>query len=219
MQLSSYLRPTAALAASLLLSLTSWAQSKVAVSSGYNDEPREGGSFSGIAYSADSGQPVPWIQSAATSFFGNSATAMAFDPDEDAILLVNDGTSPISLTDATIGAFDLFSLDGITGPVTLNPGWNYILAGVDGSDTFGSPQSIGVTLGGTLYSYTDVVTSQAPNGVLAGADPFIGGAESMPWTAVYTPSSSNTVPDTASTGVLAGIALAGLAALRRKLAR
>jgi hypothetical protein len=184
--------------------------SQVAVSSGYNDEPRNG-----VPFSSGSGQPVPWYGSPDTTFYGNASVAQAYDPDEDAILLENLGATSISLTAASIGSYNLFSLDSISSPVALNPDQFVIIAGVDGSDAFSGVQTVGLTIGGTSYSYSDVTASQAPDGVLDGAMPWIGGAESMPWTSIYAPRISGPpVPDSSSAFWLFGIALCGLAICR-----
>jgi hypothetical protein len=191
------------------------AQSQVQVSTGYNDEPRTGAGFSGVPFGADSGQPDPWYGSTNTTFYGDSGVAQAYDPDEDAILLQNLGSGPIDLTAASMGIYNLFTLDSISGPVELDPGSYVILAGVDGSDIFSGLQTVDLTIGGIDYSYSDVATADAPNGVLDGANPWIGGAESEPWTAIYTPPAAG-APDASSTLLLCGISLSGLAGLHRR---
>lgn len=165
--------------------------SQVQVSSGYNDEPRNG-----FPFSFGSGQPVPWYGSSNVTFYGNTSTAQAYDPDEDAILLQNLGSTPVGLTAASIDTYNLFAFDSITNAsITLNPGNYVILAGPDGSDVLpdSALATIGLTINGTNYSYTDVATKNAPDGVLEGAMPFIGGAESIPWTSVYS-APTNGVP-------------------------
>jgi hypothetical protein len=184
--------------------------SPVAVSFGYNDEPRNG-----VSYSVGSGQPDPWYGSVNTTYYGNAGVAQAYDPDINAILLNNLGGATLFLTAANMGAYDLFSTNGISGPVALNPGANVILAGVDGSDFGGG--TVGLTIGGFSYSYSDVATTDAPFGVLFGASPWIGNSESIPWTSIYTPTSS--VADGGTTAAMLGSALLGLAALRRKFSR
>ncbi len=199
------------------LAVTSRAQSQVAVSTGYNDEPQFGAS-----YGPTSDQPIPWIGSPDTVFYSNPAIdSTSYDPDQDAILLQNLGTSPIDLTAASIvGEYNLFALDDITGPVVLAPGVNVILAGPDGSDVLPATlQTVGLTIGGTSYSYSDVTTAEAPYGVLYGASPWIGGSETQPWTSIYTPPTSSSVPDASSTMLLSGIALSSLAAFRRRFAK
>jgi hypothetical protein len=196
----------------LLAAQAGRAQQDVEVSTGYNDEPRNG-----TPYSVGSGQPIPWYGSPNTTFYGNVGQAAAYDPDEDAILLQNLGGSSVSLTAANMGSYNLFSLDSIGGPVTLAPGQNVILAGVDGSDVFSGVQTVGLTIGGTAYSYSDVATAQAPDGVLFGASPWIGGAETMPWTAIYTPSFS--APDTGPDLVLMVATLLGVCGFSHKLRR
>lgn len=203
--------------AGAVVAATCAAHAQVAVYTGYNDEPRAGGSFSGVPYAADSGQPNPWYGSANTTYYGNAGTAQAFDPDIDAILLQNWGGTAQSLTAASIGGFDLFNIDGIGGPVNLAPGANVILAGVDGSDFFGSLQTVSLTIGGNNYSYLDVALLSAPGGALSGASPWIGGSESEPWTPIHTPTQTNSVPDDCPTLLLTGLALGalGLGKLRR----
>jgi protein with PEP-CTERM/exosortase system signal len=208
------IRSTSVLALGVCLAAIAHAQSKVEVWTGYNDEPRNG-----VSYSIGSGQPNPWIGSADTTFLGNASVASSYDPDEDAILLQNQGASTINLTAASIGAYDLFSLDGVTSPVALDPGAFVILAGIDGSDTFSSVQTVDLTIGGTGYAYTDAAPTPAPDGVLAGANPFIGGAETMPWTPIFVPQTTSGVPDTSSTMLLLGGAAAGLAAIRRRFSK
>jgi hypothetical protein len=194
------------------LAITGARADQVLISTGYNDEPREGGSFSGISYSADSGQPVPWFGSPNTTFFGSASTAQAFDPDEDAILLQNTGATSVTLTAASITGFDLFSLDSIGSPVTLDPGTNVILAGVDGSESLSGLTTVSMTIDGVTYSYSDVITADAPGGVLEGANPFVGEAESIPWTPI------NAVPEPTTYAMFVLGALALVFAKRRRLA-
>jgi hypothetical protein len=184
----------------------------VEISTGYNDEPRNG-----TPYSDGSGQPSPWYGSANTTFYGSVGTAAAYDPDEDAILLQNLGGTSISLTAANIGAYNLFTLNSIGTAVTIAPGQDVILAGVDGSDAFSGLQTVGVTLDGIAYNFSDVTTTEAPGGVLDGASPWIGGAESIPWTAIYTPPSS--VPDNGPGLILTAATLLGVCIFSRKLSR
>jgi hypothetical protein len=181
----------------------------VRISTGYNDEPRNG-----VPYSAGSGQPDPWYGSANTTFYGDAGAAQAYDPDEDAILLQNLGATPLTLTAANIGIYNLFTLDGIGGAVSLAPGQNVILAGVDGSDAFGPLQTVGLTIGGQNYSFSDVATADAPDGVLFGANPWIGGSESIPWTTIYAP--SNGAPDSGSSLALMATTLTGLCGIARR---
>ena len=154
-------------------------------------------------------------KSANVTYFGNAGIAQAYDPDINAILLENMGGSSVSLTAASMGGYDLFTIDSISSSVALSPGAFVILAGVDGSD-LSSLASVGLTIDGFSYSYSDVTTTEAPSGVLFGASPWIGGSESIPWTPIYTPTSS--VPDSGTTAVMLGSALFGLAALRRRFA-
>jgi hypothetical protein len=187
------------------------AAQNVEVSTSYNDGPRNG-----TPYSLGSGQPLPWNGSANTLFYGDVGLANAFDPDEDAILLQNLGGSSISLTAATLGSYNLFTLDSIGGPVTLAPGQNVILAGVDGSDVLSGLQMVGLTMGGTPYSYSDVATTDAPDGVLFGASPWIGGVETIPWTPIYTPRFSTGVPDSGPGLAMMAATLFGVCGLSHK---
>jgi len=152
-------------------------------------------------------------------FYSNpSIDSAAYDPDQDAIMLENLGAAPINLTAASIvSEINPFSLDGITGPVVLDPGVFVVLAGVDGSDVLPSGlQTGGLTIGGIGCDYSDVATAEAPDGVLEGAMPWVGGAETQPWTPIYTPQVANNVPDSSSTMLLTAIALSGLAGIRRR---
>jgi len=182
------------------------AQQDVEVSTGYND--------AGPGTSPYLPVPDPWYGSANTTFYGDAAQAQDGDPDEDAVLFQNLGGTSVSLTAANIGVYDLFSLDSITGPVTLAPGQNVILAGVDGSDIFGSVQTVGLTIGGTAYSYQDVAGPSFGNGALGGNDTYW---ESVPWTPIYTPRFG--VPDESSTLILTVFGLAGLGVCQRRFGR
>jgi len=200
------------LAVMALASVPVRAQQPVQVSTGYQDYPYS-------LVSPDGGNNL-WYGSPNTVFFGSASLAQSGDPDEDAILLQNLGGSSATLSSLTIGSgsFDLFSLDGIGGPVTLAPGTNYIFAGVDGSD-IGFGPGVDLTVNGTLYSYSDTTTGTTTTGgdyVLHG---FPGGDESVEWTPIYTPTTSNSVPDSASTLGLLAAAMAGMVALRYMLAR
>jgi hypothetical protein len=188
------------------------AAQNVEISTGYNDEPRNG-----IPFSSGSGQPQPWYGSPNTTYYGDPGTATAYDPDIDAVLLQNLGGSAVSLTAATMGTYNLFTLDSIGAPITLTPGQNVILAGVDGSDIFSGVQLVDLTLGGTAYDYSDVTTAQAPDGVLDGAMPWIGGAETMPWTPIYTPNFG--VPDSGPGMALTVMTLLGVCGFSYKLRR
>ena len=177
------------------------AQQDVKVSTGYDD--------AGPGTSPYLPVPDPWYGSLNTTFYGNAAQAQDGDPDEDAILLQNLGGSAVSLTAASIGGWDLFAMDSIGGPVTLLAGQYVILAGVDGSDSIGSLQTVSLTLGGIPYSYLDVTGPGFGLGALGGHDTYW---ESVPWTPIYTPNLG--VPDESSTLWLAGISLIGLGVCR-----
>jgi hypothetical protein len=183
-------------------------QSLVAVSTGYYDLPQ--GTIPG-----DLALPSPWINSPNTTFFGDANLATSSDPDEDAILLRNLGSSPVVLSALNIGgAFNLFALDGISGPVSLLAGQNYIFQGVDGSDlSFNSYVSL--TLDGQAYQYTDLVDPvDYPSGVLHGYP--TPSNETVPWTVIYAPTPTTPgVPETSSTLLLITVALGGLGFARR----
>jgi hypothetical protein len=67
--------------------------------------------------------------------------------------------------------------------VALAPGQFYIFAVGDGSDDGLSLQTISATLNGTAYSFADAKTALAPDGVLYGDSPQLGGGdETQPWT-------------------------------------
>jgi hypothetical protein len=169
----------------------------IKVYTGYDD-------FSGVSSPAP---PDPWLGSPNTTFYGNAGQAASFDPDEDAVRFFNTGGTAVTLTAANIGVYDLFALDVVGGPITIGAGQNVILAGVDGSDVFGSVQTVGYTIDGQTHSYQDVVTAADPNGVLAGNSPWINGVETVPWTQI---NPGGGVPDGGSTLVLlllAGVSL------------
>jgi len=200
------------LAALALASVPAHAQQPVQVSTGYQDYPYS-------LNSPDGGNHL-WYGSPNTVFYGDAGQALGTDPDEDAVLLQNLGGSNVTLSSLVIGSgsFDLFSIDSVGGPVTLAPGTNYIFAGVDGSD-IGFGPGVSLTVGGTNYSYLDTTNGTTPTGgdyVLHG---YPGGDESVQWTPIYTPNFSNSVPDQASTLALLTAVMAGLVALRRRLAR
>jgi hypothetical protein len=200
------------LAALSLTSVPTHAQQPVQVSTGYQD-------YANSLNSPEGGNNL-WYGSPNTVYFGSSGAALSSDPDFDAVLLQNLGGSNVTLSSLSIGSgsYDLFSLDSVSGPVTLDPGTNYIFAGVDGSDLNFGP-GVNLTVGGTLYNYLDTTNGTTPtdgNYVLNG---YPGGDESVQWTPIYTPDFSSPVPDTASTlGLLAAV-MAGLVALRRRLAQ
>lgn len=170
--------------------------SQVVVSAGYNDEPRNG-----IPFSPGSGQPSPWCGSINTTFYGDTNAALAYDPDEDAILLQNLGSAPASLTAASVAGYNLFTFDSITNSsIPINPGSDVILAGPDGSDVLAALVPISLTINGVNYSHADVATANAPDGVLDGAMPWIGGCESIPWTAIF-----STIPIGAPVAISLGV--------------
>jgi len=185
----------------------SWAQLDVEVSTGYND--------AGPGTSPYLPPPSPWVGSANTTVYGDQALT-ASDPDIDGILFQNLGATTVNLTAASIGSYDLFSLDGISGPVALAPGANVILTGVDGSDTFSSVQTVGLTIGGTSYSFTDATGPGFADGALQGNAQYW---ESVPWTPIYTPNISSSVPDSGSSLEMMTAAILGVFGLERKLRR
>jgi hypothetical protein len=182
----------------------------VKVSTGYFD-------LSSPVFYAGQTLPDPWYGSPNTTFFGSVGQATSSDPDEDAILLQNLSGSSVTLSALNIGgAFNLFSMNGVAGSVSLAPGQYYIFAGVDGSDT-GFTSVVNLTVGGTAYSYNDVTSVNYPGGALHGYP--VSTNETVPWTPVYTPPSTSNVPDSASTLLLVFGGLAPMLAIRRRLAR
>lgn len=183
---------------------TADAQSMVAVFSGYNDF---------VAVSTRT--PDPWINSPNTTFYFSASTSNpnASDPDMSAIMLLNQGSTAISLTAASLSNFatDLFTFNAISGPISLAPNQNVILGAPDGTDVLSGATMINLTLGGVNYSYADAITAEAPSGVLQGANPWIGGSESQPWTAIYTP-----VPEPSTYAAMLGVAVLGYAVRRRQ---
>ena len=206
-QSTAFSRRLLGCAASGLILIVSQArgQSLVQVSTGYYDLP-PGNGGSNLAL------PSPWVGSSNTVFYGNTSVATSSDPDENAILLQNLGSSPVTLTALNIGStIDLFSAsyDNITGPVTLNPGMSYIFAGVDGSDV-AFTDVVNLTVNGQSYSYNDAVNATYyPSGVLVGFP--VSTDETVPWTVI-----NSAVPEPASDALLLGVAAAGIVAWRRR---
>jgi hypothetical protein len=185
------------------------------VSTGYDDGTGNGGTPI---------PPNPWFGSPNTTFYGNAsdiALAPGSDPDLSGVLFQNVGASPISISDVSITQFDLFTRAGVTGPLILNPGQNFIFADGDGSDTLPANQMVSFVADGVGVAVSDVVTAAAPDGVLLGNIPFINGVETVAWTQVYK-GTSTTVPEP-STWIMmfagfAGLALAGYRTSRKKIA-
>ncbi len=183
----------------------SLSQSLVQVSTGYYDVgPGSGGSNLPL--------PNPWNGSPNTVFFGSNAILSSGDPDVNAILLQNLGTSPLTLSALNVGGtIDLFSspYDNITGTVTLSPGINYIFEGFDGSDV-SFTGVVKLTLNSQLYSYNDAINATYyPNGVLYGFPSSTD--ETIPWIAIYTP-----IPEPATYTALFGLVALGFAAYGRR---
>ena len=161
MKLNQHLLVLAALTAVMSVCST---QAQVVVSGGYNDGP---GSLSDFAL------PNPWYGSPNTTFYGNAATAQAFDPDENAILIQNIGGSPVVISKATMGSLNLFTLDSVGSAITIGAGQSVIFAGNDGSDNHPG-STVSVTIGGIVYNFQD------SNNLLNG-NPHWQVAESEPW--------------------------------------
>lgn len=196
-------------ASHFLLSVTALADSPVQVSTGYYDlAPPIAGNTAAL--------PDPWYGSVNTTFYGSASLAQSGDPDEDAILLQNLGSTPVTLSAADFGGTqNLFTLDSISGSITLNPNQNYILAGVDGSDASFTDQ-VNLTIGGNNYSYNDAVNSvNYPDGVLHGFP--TASDETVSWTPIYTPTFST--PDNSSTLLLAACSIITLGCYQLRLRR
>lgn len=177
--MKSSLRNSFAVAA-VLLAFGSIARADVLVSSGYYDlTPAQSGGGPAV--------PNPWDGSANTTFNGSSgdiSAALSSDPDISALLVQNTGGSSVTLSALSLSSgMNVLSRAGIVGSVTLTPGQNYIFAVGDGSDEGLSSQTISITLNSTGYSFADATDSQAPDGILFGDSPQLGGGdESQPWT-------------------------------------
>jgi hypothetical protein len=173
------------------------ADSTVAVSTGYYDLPQ--GTIAG-----DLALPDPWLGSPNTTFYG--ATSLGWDPDINGVLLRNLGSAAVTLSALTIGGtFDLFALDNIVGPITLLAGQNYVFAGVDGSDE-NFAEFVSLVVDGQAYQYADAFDSTLyPEGVLHGFPSQQN--ETVPWTVIYAPVSTASVPESSATLPLLGLGL------------
>jgi hypothetical protein len=185
------------------------------VSTGYDDGTGGGGTPV---------PPNPWFGSPNTTFYGNAndtADAPTGDPDLSGVLFQNVGATPISISDVSISAFDLFARAGVIGPLVLDPGQNFIFADGDGSDTLPANQTVSFTADGLNIAVADAVTAAAPDGVLLGNIPFLNGVETVAWTQVYK-GTSTAVPEPSTWAMMlagfAGLVLAGYRTSRNKMA-
>jgi len=200
-----------------VLALGSVGRAGIIVSSGYYD-------LSPAASGGGPALPDPWFGSANTTFFGSTAdlaNAVASDPDISALLIQNTGATSVTLSalSLTPSGMDVLAR-ALTpngnlpaGSVTLAAGQNYIFAVGDGSDEGLSGQTISVTLNSTVFNFADVTTTLAPDGVLFGDSPQLGGGdETQPWTQdadLLGGTSASAVPEPSSLTVF-GVCIAGL---------
>jgi hypothetical protein len=182
----------------IVLSMSAVAHADIIVSGGYYD-------LSPAASGGGPPLPNPWFGSANTTFSGSAtdlSDAVASDPDISALLFQNTGATNVTLSALSLSpkVMDVWLRAGDSS-VTLAPGQNYIFAVGDGSDIGLSGQTISATLNGTGYSFADATTSLAPDGVLFGNVPQLGGGdETQPWTqdAVLLHSGTSAVPEPSS---------------------
>jgi hypothetical protein len=210
---------SAALALGFVLTLNSTGRADIIVSSGYYDlSPAQSGGGPPL--------PNPWINSPNTTFYGSNSDvslATTSDPDISGLLIQNTGGTAVTLSALSITALDVLARARTPngnlplGNVTLLPGQNYIFAVGDGSDGGFSGQTIAATLNGINFSFPDVTTAQAPNGVLFGNNPQLGGGdETQPWTQdadLLRPAILATVPEPGSITLL-GLGVIGLLGYR-----
>ena len=174
-------------AAALALLLAGTGRADIIISSGYYDlSPAQSGGGPPL--------PNPWINSPNTTFYGSNSDvslATTSDPDISGLLFQNTGGTAVTLSALSLTPSGMDVLARARTPngnlplgnVTLQPGQNYIFAVGDGSDAGLSGQTINVTLNGMGFSFRDATTAQAPNGVLFGNNPQLGGGdETQPWT-------------------------------------
>ena len=135
------------------LAMAGAARADVVVSAGYFDLPP----IQGVNTNP---LPNPWLGSPNTTFFGNTALAGSGDPDEAALMLFNNGPSPVTLgpglTIGSIQAWDSF----IGAGFSLGSGQSLILSGttttsLDGSDIGLSSPTVTLSLNGTSVSFAD----------------------------------------------------------------
>jgi len=153
--------------------------------------------------------PNPWYGSPNTTFFGDVGQATSSDPDEDAVLFRNTGPSSVTIAALTIGngSINLFTIDGVSGPVTLQANSYAIFAGVDGSDENFGP-IVNFTLDGHALSFSDPTGPGFGSGALHGNSTFGSADETVPWTVGYA-----SVPEPTSITMLI-VGIVGLAAYR-----
>jgi hypothetical protein len=163
----------------LFLVIGTISRADVIISSGYYDlSPAQSGGGPAL--------PNPWYGSANTTFYGSASdisAATSSDPDISGLLFQNTGSTSVTLSALGLsGGLNVLGRGGVTS-VTLAPGQFYIFAVGDGSDDGLSLQTISATLNGTAYSFADATTALAPDGVLFGDSPQLGGGdETQPWT-------------------------------------
>ncbi len=163
----------------LFLVIGTISRADVIISSGYYDlSPAQSGGGPAL--------PNPWYGSANTTFYGSASdisAATSSDPDISGLLFQNTGSTSVTLSALGLsGGLNVLGRGGVAS-VTLAPGQSYIFAVGDGSDDGLSLQTISATLNGTAYSFADATTALAPDGVLFGDSPQLGGGdETQPWT-------------------------------------
>jgi hypothetical protein len=187
------------------------AHAGIIVSDGYYD-------LTQAQFPAGQPAPNPWYGSPNTTFYGNASVATSSDPDEDAVLIQNKGPSAVTVSALSIGSgsYNLFSLNGVVGPVTILAGQNAIFAGVDGSDTsFYGPQ-VALTVNGQNITYNDPTATYSAGGVLHGSSQFGSGDETVPWTVGYTSPSATPEPGSLTLLGLGALSLVGYGWRRRQ---
>jgi hypothetical protein len=159
--------------------------------------------------------PNPWYGSPNTTFYGNVGQATSSDPDEDAVLFQNTGPNAVTVGALTIGSgtLNLFSINGVVGPVTIQANSYAIFAGVDGSDQGFGPL-VSFTLNGQNFSFSDPTGPGFGSGALHGNGTFGSTDETVPWTAGF----SSAVPEPATMTMFV-IGIAGIAAYRYRLGK
>ncbi len=205
-----------ALAFTLAVAIGTLARADVIISSGYYDlSPAQSGGGPAL--------PNPWYGSANTSFYGSASdisAATSSDPDISGLLFQNTGSANVALSALMLSdGLNVLSRASVAS-VTLAPGQFYIFAVGDGSDDGLSLQTISATLNGAAYSFADATTAQAPDGVLFGDSPQLGGGdETQPWTQdadlLHT---ANAAPEPASYLLLLAAVAPVLLATRRQAA-
>lgn len=183
----------------LLLAQGTMAHAGIVVSTGYYD-------LTQAQYPDGLPAPNPWYGSPNTTFYGNVGQATSSDPDEDAVLFYNTGPDAVTVQALTIGSgtLNLFTIDSISGTVTIQANSYAIFAGVDGSDSSFGPR-VNFTLNGQGLSFTDPTGPGFGSGALHGNSTFGSADETVPWTVGYT---SVPEPATAAMFVLGVVGIA-----------